>query len=146
MNYFGGQETPTFDKSKWHYGRYAEKKPLAIQIDLSKVTVHGKPMNNRSLFPRRSARSVPLEWVRQQNEFPKVRLSVEPKKLTPDDLLREAIKDDPITEMVKLMTQRYNVEQSIKKLLPKMTKDEVTEVYHTLYRIAQEVNEREEQK
>ena len=102
-------------------------------------------MNNRSLFPRRSARSVPLEWVRQQNEFPMVRLSVEPKKLTPDDLLQEALKDDPIAEMAKLITQRYNVEQSIKKLLPKMTKDEVTEVYHTLYRIAQKVNEREEQ-
>ena len=53
-------------------------------------------MNNRSLFPRRSARSVPLDWVRQQNEFPRVRLSVEPKKLTPDDLLREALKDDVI--------------------------------------------------
>ena len=103
-------------------------------------------MNNRSLFPRRSARSVPLEWVRQQNEFPRVRLSVEPKKLTPDDLLREAIKDDPITEMVKLMVQRHNVEQSIKKLLPKMTRNEVSEVYHTLYRIAQKVNEREELK
>ena len=103
-------------------------------------------MNNRSLFPRRSARSVPLEWVRQQNEFPRVRLTVEPKKLTPDDLLREALKDDPITEMAKLMTQRYNIEQSIKKLLPKMTKDEVTEVYHTLYHIAQKVNEREELK
>ena len=102
-------------------------------------------MNNRSLFPRRSARSVPLEWVRQQNEFPRVRLNIEPKKLTPDDLLREALKDDPITEMAKLMVQRYNIEQSIKKLLPKMTKDEVTEVYHTLYRIAQKVNEREEQ-
>ena len=102
-------------------------------------------MNNRSLFPRRSARSVPLEWVRQQNEFPMVRISIEPKKLTPDDLLREALKDDPITEMAKLMVQRYNIEQSIKKLLPKMTKDEVTEVYHTLYRIAQKVNEREEQ-
>ena len=100
-------------------------------------------MNNRSLFPRRSARSVPLELVRQQNEFPRVRLSVEPKKLTPDDLLQEALKDDPIAEMAKLITQRYNVEQSIKKLLPKMTKDEVTEVYHTLYRIAQNVNERE---
>ena len=100
-------------------------------------------MNNRSLFPRRSARSVPLEWVRQQNEFPRVRLSVEPKKLTPDDLLREALRDDPITEMAKLMVQRYNIEQSIKKLLPKMTKDEVTEVYHTLYRIGQKVNERE---
>ena len=100
-------------------------------------------MNNRSLFPRRSARSVPLEWVRQQNEFPRVRLNIEPKKLTPDDLLREALKDDPITEMAKLMAQRYNIEQSIKKLLPKMTKDEVTEVYHTLYRIAQKVNERE---
>ena len=69
--------------------------------------------------------------------------NIEPKKLTPDDLLREALKDDPITEMAKLMTQRYNIEQSIKKLLPKMTKDEVTEVYHTLYRIAQKVNERE---
>ena len=103
-------------------------------------------MNNRSLFPRRSARSVPLEWVRQQNEFPRVRLSVEPKKLTPDDLLREALKDDPITGMVKLMTQRYEIEQSIKKLIPKMTKDEVTEVYHTLYRITQKVNEREELK
>ncbi len=100
-------------------------------------------MNNRSLFPRRSARSVPIEWVRQQNEFPRVTLSVEPKKLTPDDLLREALKDDPITEMAKLMTQRYEIEQSIKKLLPKMAKDEVTEVYHTLYRIAQKVNERE---
>ena len=102
-------------------------------------------MNSYSLFPRRSARSVPLEWVRQQNEFPRVRLSVEPKKLTPDDLLQEALKDDPIAEMAKLITQRYNVEQSIKKLLPKMTKDEVTEVYHTLYRIGQKVNEREEQ-
>ena len=102
-------------------------------------------MSNRSLFPRRSARSVPLEWVRQQNEFPRVRLNIEPKKLTPDDLLREALKNDPIAEMAKLMTQRYDVEQSIKKLLPKMTKDEVTEVYHTLYRIAQNVNEREEQ-
>ena len=100
-------------------------------------------MNNHSLFPRRSARPVPLEWVRQQNEFPRVRLSVEPMKLTPDDLLREALKDNPITEMAKLMTQRYEIEQSIKKLLPKMAKDEVTEVYHTLYRIAQKVNERE---
>ena len=100
-------------------------------------------MNSRSLFPRRSARSVPLEWVRQQNEFQRVRISIEPKKLTPDDLLREALKDDPITEMAKLMVQRYEIEQSIKKLLPKMTKDEVTEVYHTLYRIAQKVNERE---
>ena len=143
MNYFRGQETPTFDKSKWHYGKYAEKKPLTIQIDLSKATLYGKPMNNRSLLPRRSARSVPLEWVRQQNEFPMVRLSIEPNKITPDDLLREALKDDPITEMVKLMAQRYNIEQAIKKLLPKMTKDEVTEVYHTLYRIAQNVNERE---
>ena len=143
MNYFGGQETPTFDKSKWHCGTYAEKKPLTIQIDLSKVTVHGKPMNNRSLFPRRSARSVPLEWVRQQNEFPRVRISIEPKKLTPDDLLREALKDDPITEMVKLITQRHAIQQSINTLLPKMTKDEVTEVYHTLYRIEQKVNERE---
>ena len=80
-----------------------------------------------------------------QSEFPRVRLSVEPKKLTPDDLLREALKDDPIAEMAKLIIQRYNVEQSIKKMLPKMTKDEVTEVYHTLYRIAQKVNEREEQ-
>ena len=98
---------------------------------------------NRSMFPRRSARSVPMEWVRQQNEFPMVRLSVKPKKLTPDDLLREALKDDPITEMVKLITQRYEIEQSIKKLLPKMTKDEVTVVYYTLSRIAQKVNERE---
>ena len=103
-------------------------------------------MNNRSLYQRHNERSVPLEWVRQQNEFPRVRLSIEPKKLTPDDLLREALKDDPITEMAKLITQRYNVEQSIKKLLPKMTKDEVTEVYHTLYRIAQKVNERESNK
>ena len=100
-------------------------------------------MNNRSLFPRRSARSVPLEWVRQQNEFPRVRLSVEPKKLTPDDLLREVIKDDPITEMVKLMVQRHEIQQSINMLLPRMTKDEVTEVYHTLYRIGQKVNEKE---
>ena len=102
-------------------------------------------MNNRSLFPRRSARSVPLECVRQQNEFPRVRLSVEPKKLTPDDLLREAIKDDPITEMVKLITQRHAIQQSINALLPKMTKDEVTVVYYTLSRIALKVNEREEQ-
>ena len=109
MNYFGGQETPTFDKSKWHYGKYAEKKPLVIQIDLSKEAVYGEPM-----------------------------------KLTPDDLLREALKDDPITEMVKLITQRHEIEQSIKKLLPKMTKDEVTVVYYTLSRIAQKVNEREE--
>ena len=100
-------------------------------------------MSNRRLFPRRSARSVPLEWVRQQNEFPRVRISIEPKKLTPDDLLREALKDDPITEMVKLITQRHTIQQSINTLLPKMTKDEVTEVYHTLYRIAQKVNERE---
>ena len=100
-------------------------------------------MNNRSMFPRHSARSVPMEWVRQQNEFPRVRLSIEPKKLTPDDLLQEALKDDPVVEMAKLMTQRYNIEQSIKKLRPKMTKDEVTEVYHTLYRIAQKVTERE---
>ena len=100
-------------------------------------------MYDRSLFPRRSARSVPLEWVRQQNEFPRVRLSVEPKKLTPDDLLREAIKDDPIMEMVELITQRHEIQQSINTLLPRMTKDEVTEVYHTLYRIGQKVNERE---
>ena len=102
-------------------------------------------MNNRSLFPRRSARSVPLDWLRQQNEFPRVRLNIEPKKLTPDDLLREALKDDPITEMAKLITQRHAIQQSINTLLPRMTKDEVTEVYHTLYRIAQKVNEREEQ-
>ena len=102
-------------------------------------------MNNRSMFPRHSARSVPMEWVRQQNEFPRVRLSVEPKKLTPDDLLREALKDDPIMEMVELITQRHEIQQSINTLLPRMTKDEVTEVYHTLYRIAQKVNEREEQ-
>ena len=143
MNCFKGQEMPTFDKSKWHHGKYAEEKPPTIQIDLSKATLYGKPMSNRSLFPRRSARSVPLEWVRQQNEFPRVRLSVEPKKLTPDDLLREALKDDPITEMVKLMTQRHEIQQSINTLLPRMTKDEVTEVYHTLYRIGQKVNERE---
>ena len=110
MNYFGEQEMPTLDKSKWHYGKYAEKKPLAMQIDLSKATVYG-----------------------------------EPKKLTPDDLLREALKDDPITEMAKLMVQRYEIEQSIKKLLPKMTKDEVTLVYYTLSRIALTVNESEEQ-
>ena len=89
MNYFGGRETPTFDKSKWHYGKYAEK------------------------------------------------------KLTPDDLLREALKDDPITEMAKLITQRHEIQQSINTLLPRMTKDEVTEVYHTLYRIGLKVNERE---
>ena len=100
-------------------------------------------MNNRSLFPRRSARSVPMEWVRQQNEFPRVRLNIEPKKLTPDDLLREALKDDPIMEMVELITQRHEIQQSINTLLPRMTKDEVTEVYHTLYRIWQKVNERE---
>ena len=100
-------------------------------------------MNNRSLFPRRSARSVPLDWLRQQNEFPRVRLNIEPKKLTPDDLLREALKDDPIMEMVELITQRHEIQQSINTLLPRMTKDEVTEVYHTLYRIAQKVNERE---
>ena len=101
-------------------------------------------MYDRSMFPRHSARSVPLEWLRQQ-QFPKVALNIEPKKLTPADSLREALKDDPIAEMAKLMTQRYNIEQSIMKLLPKMTKDEVTEVYHTPYRIAQKVNEREEQ-
>ena len=100
-------------------------------------------MNNRSLFPRRSARSVPMEWVRQQNEFPRVRLSIEPKKLTPDDLLREALKDNPIMEMVELITQRHEIQQSINTLLPRMTKDEVTEVYHTLYRIEKKVNERE---
>ena len=88
----------------------AEKKPLAIQIDLSKATVYGEPM-----------------------------------KLTPDDLLREALKDDPIAEMVELITQRHEIQQSINTLLPRMTKDEVTEVYHTLYRIEQKVNEREEQ-
>ena len=103
-------------------------------------------MSNRSLFPRRSARSVPLDWLRQQNEFPRVRLNIEPKKLTPDDLLREALKDDPIMEMVELITQRYNIEQSIKKLLPIMTRNEVREVYHTLCRIAQKVNERESNK
>ena len=65
------------------------------------------------------------------------------KKLTPDDLLQEALKDDPIAEMAKLITQRHAIQQSINTLLPKMTKDEVTEVYHTLYRIAQKVNERE---
>ena len=100
-------------------------------------------MNNRSLFQRRNARSVPLEWVRQQNEFPRVRLNIEPKKLTPDDLLREALKDDPIMEMVELITQRHEIQQSINTLLPRMTKDEVTEVYHTLYRVGQKVNERE---
>ena len=102
-------------------------------------------MNSYSLYQRRSSRSVPLEWVRQQNESPRVRLNIEPKKLTPDDLLREALKDDPIIEMVELITQRHEIQQSINTLLPRMTKDEVTEVYHTLYRIAQKVNEREEQ-
>ena len=99
-------------------------------------------MSNRSLFPRRSARSIPIEWVRQQH-FPKVALNIEPKKLTPDDLLREALKDDPIMEMVELITQRHEIQQSINTLLPGMTKDEVTEVYRTLYRIGQKVNERE---
>ena len=99
-------------------------------------------MNNRSLFPRRSARSIPIEWVRQQH-FPKVALNIEPKKLTPDDSLREALKDDPIMEMVEIITQRHEIQQSINTLLPRMTKDEVTEVYHTLYRIGQKVNERE---
>ena len=47
--------------------------------------------------------------------------------------------------MAKLMTQRYNVEQSIKELLPKMTRNEVREVYHTLCRIEHKANEREEQ-
>ena len=65
------------------------------------------------------------------------------KKLTPDDLLQEALKDDPIAEMAKLITQRHEIQQSINTLLPRMTKDEVTEVYHTLYRIGQKVNERE---
>lgn len=65
------------------------------------------------------------------------------RKLTTDDLLQEALKDDPITEMVKLIAQRHAIQQSINTLLPKMTKNEVTEVYHTLYRIAQKVNERE---
>ena len=110
MNCFRGQETPTFDKSKWYHGKYAEKKPLTIQIDLSKATVYGEPKNNRSLFPIRSARSVSIEWVRQQNEFPRVRLNIEPKKLTPDDLLREALKDDPIMEMVELITQRHEIQ------------------------------------
>ena len=105
MNYFGGQETPTFDKSKWHYGKYAEKKPLSIQIDLSKATLYGKPT---------------------------------------DEALREAMKYvNPIDEMVKLIAQRHRIQESINTLLPKMTKDEVTEVYHTLYRIEQKVNERE---
>lgn len=107
MNYFGGRETPTFDKSKWHYGKCAEKKPLSIQIDLSKATLYGRPI---------------------------------------DEALRETMKDvNPIDELVTLMLQRYDIDQSIKKLLPKMTKDEITDVYHTLYRIAQKVNEREEQ-
>ena len=107
MNYFGGQETPTFDKSKWHYGKYAEKNPLTIQIDLSKATLYGRPIA---------------------------------------ETLQEAMKDvNPIDELVTLTLQRYNIEQSIKKLLPKMTKDEVTVVYYTLYRIGQKVNEREEQ-
>ena len=105
MNYFGGQETPTFDKSKWHCGKYAEKKPLTIQIDLSKATLYGRPIA---------------------------------------ETLQEAMKDvNPIDELVTLTLQRYNIEQSIKKLLPKMTKDEVTVVYYTLSRIAQKVNERE---
>ena len=105
MNYFGGQETPTFDKSKWHYGKYAEKKPLTIQIDLSKATLYGRPIA---------------------------------------ETLQEAMKDvNPIDELVTLTLQRYNIEQSIKKLLPKMTKDEVTVVYYTLSRIALKVNERE---
>lgn len=105
MNYFGGREMPSFDKSEWHSGKYAEKKPLAIQIDLSKTTLYGKPIS---------------------------------------ETLREAMRDtNPIDDLVTLMLQRYEIEQSIKKLLPKMTKDEVAEVYHTLYRIAQKVNERE---
>ena len=108
MNYFGGQETPTFDKSKWHYGKYAEKKPLTIQIDLSKATLYGRPIA---------------------------------------ETLQEAMKDvNPIDELVTLTLQRYNIEQSIKKLLPKMTKDEVTVVYYTLSRIALKVNERESNK
>ena len=105
MNYFGEQEMPTFDKSKWHYGKYAEKKPLTIQIDLSKATLYGRPIA---------------------------------------ETLQEAMKDvNPIDELVTLTLQRYNIEQSIKKLLPKMTKDEVTVVYYTLSRIALKVNERE---
>lgn len=104
-------------------------------------------MYDRSMFPRHSARSVPLEWVRQQH-FPKVTLNIDPTKATIygqdiDRLMRDALKDNPIDEMVKLITQRHRIQQSINTLLPKMTADEITEVYHTLYRIAQKVNERE---
>ena len=107
-------------------------------------------MNNRSMFPRHSVRSVPMEWVRQQNEFPKVTLNIDHTKETIygrdiDRFMRDAMRDNPIDKMVKLITQRHAIQQSINTLLPKMTKDEVTEVYHTLYRIAQKVNEREEQ-
>lgn len=60
-----------------------------------------------------------------------------------DRLMRDAVRDNPIDKMVKLIKQRHAIQQSINTLLSKMTKDEVTEVYHTLYRIEQKVNERE---
>lgn len=99
----GGGFTP-FNNQEWHYGKYADKKPLSIQIDPTKTTFYGQDI---------------------------------------DRLMREALKDNPIDEMVKLITQRHEIQQSINTLLPKMTKDEITEVYHTLYRIAQRVDERE---
>lgn len=79
---------------------------------------------------------------------PTVHINIEPTKATfygqdIDRLMREALKDNPIDDLVTLMLQRYEIEQSIKKLLPKMTKDDMSEVCHTLYRIAQKVNERE---
>ena len=79
---------------------------------------------------------------------PKVTLNIDHTKETIygqdiDRLMRDAMRDNPIDKMVKLITQRHTIQQSINTLLPKMTKDEVTEVYHTLYRIAQKVNERE---
>ena len=82
---------------------------------------------------------------------PKVTLNIAPAKATIygqdiDRLMRDALKDNPIDKMVKLITKRHEIQQSINTLLPKMTADEITEVYHTLYRIAQKVNEREESK
>lgn len=79
---------------------------------------------------------------------PTVHINIEPTKATfhgqdIDRLMRDALKDNPIDNMVKLIAQRHEIQQSINTLLPKMTADEITEVYHTLYRIAQKVNERE---
>ena len=82
---------------------------------------------------------------------PKVTLNIDPTKATIygqdiDRLMRDALKDNPIDNMVKLITKRHEIQHSINTLLPKMTASEITEIYHTLYRIAQKVNEGEESK